>query len=178
MKYMYLIFMIFTELETYESFLSTYGNGSGGINAIVNFGVDLEKWSTERLSQFIFEAYGQYPSATKQMMIRGIKRIAQTKFYKDIYGNDPPNSVIETDEKVKLSLKLHNTHEKEVGSMPIQKVKQSKNEFSAKISSMSVDQIVEWARQLGVTEDKIIKHKDKPIGLAKMNIGNLIRNKI
>jgi hypothetical protein len=172
--------MIFTELETYESFINTYGNRAGGVTALFNFGLDLEKWTHEKLSQFIFTAYGQYPSTSKKVMIRGIKRIVQAKFYKDIYGNNPPDSVKEADEKVKMSLGLHSngTHKEEVRDMPtVKKTKQPKNEFSAKISTMSIDQIIEWARQVGVAEDKICKHKDKPVGLAKMNLGNLIRNK-
>jgi hypothetical protein len=171
--------MIFTELETYESFLITYGNKAGGVTALFNFGLDLEKWSYDRLSQFIFTAYGQYPSTSKKAIIRCIKRIIQAKFYRDIYGNNPPDSVKEADEKVKMSLGLHNNgHREEVRDMPtVKKVQPKKNEFSAKISSMSIDQIIEWARQVGVAEDKICKHKDKPVGLAKMNLGNLIRNK-
>jgi hypothetical protein len=49
------------------------------------------------------------------------------------------------------------------------------DELAIKMKEMSLDELINYAKELGVTEDRIVKHKDKPIGLAKMNIGNMIR---
>jgi uncharacterized HAD superfamily protein len=51
-------------------------------------------------------------------------------------------------------------------------------EFSQKVKDMPLDQLISWAKELGIPDEKVAKHKDKPVGLAKMNISNLIRPKL
>jgi hypothetical protein len=54
----------------------------------------------------------------------------------------------------------------------------SKSEFATKVTSMTMEQIISWAREVGVPDEKITQHKDKPLGLAKMNLSNLIRSRL
>ena len=58
------------------------------------------------------------------------------------------------------------------------KPKKPKSEFSQKIATMKLEEVITWATTLGVPQDRINQHKDKPLGLAKMNLGNLIRGKL
>lgn len=58
------------------------------------------------------------------------------------------------------------------------KVKKEKTEFSIKVSAMSLEDLIKWAQELGVEQAKIDRHKDKPLGLAKMNISNMVRARL
>jgi hypothetical protein len=57
----------------------------------------------------------------------------------------------------------------------LNKPKTYKDDISKKISELNLEQLLKWALELGVPQEKLDKHKDKPLGLAKMGIGNMIR---
>jgi DNA-binding transcriptional MerR regulator len=61
---------------------------------------------------------------------------------------------------------------------PETKPKKPKSEFAIKVAGMTLEQLIEWAKELEVPQEKIDQHKSKPAGLAKMNISNLIRSRI
>ncbi len=58
------------------------------------------------------------------------------------------------------------------------KVPKSNLEVSEKIKTLELPAIIEWALQVGVPQENIDKHKNKSLGLAKMNLGNLIRGRV
>ncbi len=63
-------------------------------------------------------------------------------------------------------------------SKPEPKPKKPKSEFAIKVSGMTLEQLIEWAKEVKVPQEKIDQHKSKSPGLAKMNISNLIKSRI
>ena len=141
-------------------------------------------------------------------LISGAKRGLQAKHYKQLYGKEPSENVTKIDQWHQENLKLSdqeyvnsNGHsptlkklkikpdakrsdnmdkpENKKENKPIDEaMKQKLAEASAKMKTMSLDELIKWAIELGVPQDRIEQHKNKPKGLAKMNIGNLIKGKI
>lgn len=58
------------------------------------------------------------------------------------------------------------------------KEKKPKSEFALKVASMNLEQVVAWAKELSVDQEKIEKFMKMSTGLAKMNISNLIKKKL
>lgn len=136
------------------------------------------------------------------------KRMIQRKFYEQLYGKKPSQDIIDRDEHFMKILNLQDTFpekpkpkEKKASipkppkppkppmspmspispsPKPLQepKPKKSVSEFGQKVINMNLEQLIAWALELGVPQERIDKHKDKSLGLAKMNISNLIRPKL
>jgi hypothetical protein len=178
--------MLFPEYESWELFKSSFQikENEGKYSLMSHMSKDIDKWSTERLLKFLHMVHGLWPQIrNRPMLSRGVKRAFQKKFYKEIYGNDPLPHIEINDEKVKQELHL-GTAGYEVtmnvesdGGIKIVK-KTFKDDFAKKIGTLDLNGIITWAKEVGVSEDKINKHKDKPLGLAKMNLGNLIRKRV
>lgn len=69
----------------------------------------------------------------------------------------------------------------EVPATPLPKEPTRKKDISKeseRIKASTVEELIQWALELGVPQDRINKHIGKSIGLAKMNIGNLIRGRL
>lgn len=176
--------MLFNEYENWESFRSTYAKNpkEGNIVLIKHLASDLQNWNNDKLHKFLYMVYGQWPQTKlRAVLIRGVTRAFQTKFYMELYGK-PISDIIKIEDE-KAIKELH------LGSKGIimevtnettgeKVVKKFKDEFSQKLGSMKIEEIIAWAKEVGVSQEKIDKHKDKPLGLAKMNFGNLIRAKL
>lgn len=56
--------------------------------------------------------------------------------------------------------------------------KKQKSEFGVKVSGMTLEELISWAQEIGVSEERIKKYQGMPKGLAKMNISNLVKTKL
>ena len=134
-------------------------------------------------TKFYKELYGKDPSL--DVLARDIifmERLA--------LGNTPPDTTVKLKSKAIGQTIVIPPVQPVVGLVQIKKpippkqqirpAKEKKPEsaFSAKIKGMNLEDIIAWAKKVGVTGEKIDQHKAKPIGLAKMNISNLIRGKL
>lgn len=183
----------FLEFESFKRIFSRE-NESSLINAMIRAGVSVELCNKEYLTDLINKFTGKWPyNNNKKCLILGVKRLMQSRFYKEIYGEEKPKAVDDKDVIIMDMLKLcdEKVVEKEVVVIEKliepkpkkerkvrEKVVKHKSEFSQKVSGMSKDDLLAWAREVGVDQVKIDKHINKPLGLFKMNIGNLIRNKL
>lgn len=95
------------------------------------------------------------------------KRIIQTK-------EGEFNEDVERQKNIKTSERLDSDKLTEIAK----KNQKPKSEFAEKVSSMTLEQLITWALEAGVPQEKIDKHKDKPTGLAKMNISNMLRARV
>ena len=66
--------------------------------------------------------------------------------------------------------------EHEVAYMNKSQKGQKKEEVVLIPTNGPLEKIIEQARKLGITKEEIDKHKNKSLGLAKMGLGNLIKN--
>jgi len=57
----------------------------------------------------------------------------------------------------------------------IKKPRDSGDNVAVRLREMSREDILKWAGELGVVE-KVMKHLDRPGGLGRMAIGNIIRS--
>jgi hypothetical protein len=175
--------MLFNEYETWDAFQAAYTKNpsEGKVILIKRLISDLQKWNNERLHKFLYKVYGKWPQTRiRTILIRGATRAFQTKFYQELYNMPISDLTKSEDEKAIRELRLGSKGI--VMEVPTEngekKVKKFKNEFALKIGTMDITGIIAWAKSLGVPQEKIDKHKDKPLGLAKMNLGNLIRKRI
>lgn len=176
--------MLFNEYETWDAFQSAYTKNpsEGKLILIKHLIADLQSWNNERLHKFLYKVHGRWPQTRiKSALIRGATRAFQTKFYQELYGKPISDTIKAEDEKAIKELQLGSKGiimevPSESGEKTV--VKKFKDELSQKIGTMSIDDVITWAKNLGVPQEKIDKHKNKPLGLAKMNLGNLIRAKV
>jgi hypothetical protein len=184
------------EFLDFESFKRIFRrDGQSLIFAMIRAGDSVELCNKEYLIDLINKLTGKWPHThNKKCLILGVKRLIQSRFYKEIYGEDKPKTVDDKDAHVMEMLKLCDNkvelkEEIVVEDKPEEpkpkkekkvreKVVKHKNEFSQKVSNMSKEDLLTWANEVGVDQMKIEKHLNKPLGLFKMNIGNLIRNKL
>jgi|APFre7841882654_1041346.scaffolds.fasta_scaffold19591_5 hypothetical protein len=141
-------------------------------------------------------------------LIASAKRLVQTRFYEQLYKKKPSSDVLVRDEEFIKRLCLSDeypskkkvvkvlattpatssilitpsttekTTEKTEKPPKEKKPKKPKSELSQTIATMKLEEVITWATTLGVPQDRINQHKNKPLGLAKMNLGNLIRGKL
>lgn len=152
----------------------------------------LENLNPYGLAYLINKLTQKWPTIkTKNILIAGLRRIIQTKFYKDIYKTEPSKNIIKRDKQLIENLNLSeekpnwiDNPELDIKPIKIKKIKISTEKTIKPIKTentyipiTSLEELIKLALELGVEQIKIDKHKDKSIGLAKMNIGNLIRNK-
>lgn len=193
----------FDEYLDYDQMVkSFFPNGAGceeGIGVLLRAGQSIEKFNQDGLIGLLYTIYKKWPTnISKPILIRAAKRAIQTMHYERIYKRPPSKTVLDTDQECIDLLKLADTRPvktqaKErttmmsnqadnVSNKPEvekpKKVKPPKNEFSAKVAVMSLDDLIKWATEVGVPQENINKHKAKPIGLAKMNISNMIRARV
>ena len=166
---------------------------------------NLLKWDLENLVHLLYKKWPH--NRDEKAWKLGVRRAVQARFYKEIYGHDPSEAVLarnlEAEELLQLSEEI--PPETKVRKPPKEKKvkmkriivppegveiqpglnkyvvlmpKKEKTEFSKKIAGMTLEEIIKWATEVGVSPDKIEKHKSKPLGLAKMNISNMIRAKV
>jgi hypothetical protein len=153
----------------------------------------IEKLNSSGLVEVIHYFYNAWPHCrTRSGLVRGAKRAVQARFYEEFYDREPSKKVLKADLAAKEELDLRD--EKYVAPIPTGfkkgKVKMNKKEpkppkpkkpekpktiFAIKVAEMDIGALIDWAKELGVLQEKIDKHKNKSLGLAKMNISNLIR---
>lgn len=190
--------IIFDEYLDYDKMVKSYNQT--GIGILIRAGQNIEKLSQDGLIGLIHAIYKKWPHNTKkQFLIEAAKRAIQTIHYEKIYKVEPGKAVIEANQKcldmlslcdtipsakpVKIPKKIAIGAEMTKPELEAQPEKQklpkkAKNEFSAKVASMSLEDLIKWATEVGVPQENIDKHKAKPTGLAKMNISNMVRARV
>ena len=192
----------YAEYLDFATFQATFGTAvsTSALTQASKAIENLPKWDLENLIHLL---YKKWPlNRCEKDWVLGVRRAVQARFYKEIYGHDPSEAVLarnlEAEELLQLSeeippetkirkppkekkVKILGTESSKViideaASFP--KPKKEKTEFSIKISGMTLEEVIKWATEVGVPADKIEKHQSKPLGLAKMNISNMIRAKV
>lgn len=167
-----------------------------GLEVLTRFGNYVDGLDGKHVREMLHVLHGKWAHTTSVDEVRrGVKRAIQRRFYKEIYGNDVPESVVKADDRCLEALKLDD--EPFVNKQPqhLKKFKPPKknsqpakekpkkppkpmSRFSLKVAGMTLEQVIQWAQEIGVPQERIDKHKDKPLGLAKMNISNLVKGKL
>jgi len=170
--------------ETWEAFKKAFSKYGTSIKMLRGAQKDIENLSLDGLRSLTYQLYNKWSeSSRRQTLIIGIKRKVQANFYEQLYGKQPSEAVIKLD---KIAESLLCLSDKQPGFVKQQttedgkvtKPKTYKNEFSKKIAGLGLDEVIKWALEIGVPQEKIDKHKGKQLGLAKMNISNMIRAKL
>lgn len=174
----------YAEFTEFEAFQTRFGkDGVGPTLQRVGTAIEtLPQWDLENLVHILYEKWPQ--NTAREILIAGIKRAVQTRFYQQLYHREPSSDVLARNTVLIQHLNLRDTPyvapEKQAVTEEHPKKKRSKpqTEFGQKISDMNLEQVINWALEVGVPQERIDKHKAKPLGLAKMNISNLIRGKL
>lgn len=181
--------------ETLTELLTTKdGKKLSGCTLLQRLSQYIDSLNIDALHKLAHVLYRKWPHCqNKYIIAMGIKRALQTRYYTTIYNRDTiPNSVLKMDLKYKTDMKLHDQPYQKPIKQPSKKstIRQLKpkpnkpkptrsiNKFALEIKKMTLEQVVQWAVKLNISQDKINKHINKPLGLAKMNISNLIRNQL
>jgi hypothetical protein len=168
------------------------------MNQLDIVGKYLEGFTLSGITEVIYKLYGKWPHCdNKDILVNGAKRAIQANFYAQFYRCEPSKTVLDRNEKILNGLDLRDTprsenikkkvtasikqterkQEKErIQQMP--KEQRPKSEFSQQVATKSLEDVVKWAKELGIPQEKIDKHMSKPLGLAKMNISNLIKGQL
>lgn len=181
--------MDLSEYLDYETFVRVFSNGNitNKTDMLHRAGTSIDRLSISALEQLIYNLFGAWPHILrKEILTRGVKRGMQRKFYEQLYGQPASESVIINDEQAKQAMNLRperkgitvQTEVADEHGIPKKVNKHYKSEFAKKVSDMSVEALAKWAIEVGVPQERIDKHISKPAGLAKMNLGNLIRPKV
>lgn len=192
--------------EAYDQFLDfdtmmkvySWTSGSPITSLVLSFR-DIDNLTVNGLTELIFLLFNKYPNTRYVDVLRhGAKRGVQIRHYEKVFGRKPSDKLLATDERYTHLLdlqdmpyveppveKLEEKPKEEEKPKPIKEKKQReckedkpKTEFSAKIKVMPLDEVIKWAREVGVPDDKIQHHSSKSLGLAKMNLANMIRARI
>jgi len=189
--------------EAYDQFLDfdvmmkIYGWMSDSpISSMIRSFKDIDNLTVEGLTELIFLLFNKYPGTGNIDLLRhGAKRGVQIRHYERVFGNKPSEKLLTTDKDVISILGLQDApyaeplvtveKPKEKKEKPKKEKKQRKckdikpkTEFSAKIKVMSLEEVIKWAREVGIPDDKIQHYSSKPLGLAKMSLANMIRARI
>lgn len=172
---------------------------SDGVGVLLRVGQNIEKLNKDGLIGLLHAIYKKWPlNANKAFLAHAAKRAIQAMHYQRIYKTTPSRSVLEADQKCIDELHLSDEYledkpekqEPQTAHVKITKtikttkqrteklMTKPKNEFSAKVATMSLEELIKWAIEVGVPQGNIDKHKNKPTGLAKMNISNMIRARV
>jgi hypothetical protein len=180
----------------YDTMMVVYGGSSGGspISSLIRSFKDVDNLTVEGLTELIFLLFNKYPSINQVDILRhGVKRGIQIKHYEKIFGNKPSNKLLTIDEDVisllglcdnkhvepsVIEVKVKRILPKKEKKIRERKEVKPKSEFSTMIQGMSLEEVIAWARKVGISEDKIQHHSLKSLGLAKMNLANMIRAKV
>lgn len=188
----------YAEYLNFTAFKETFGKGVS-VSALTQASKAIDnllKWDLENLVHLLYKKWPH--NRDEKSWKLGIRRAIQARFYKEIYGHDPSPEVLARDKEAEdlllLSEEIPETKTKppkdkkvkkpqvgentEMTTSDAPKPKKEKSEFGKKISGMSLEEVIKWATEVGIPAEKIDKHKSKPIGLAKMNISNMIRAKV
>lgn len=170
-----------------------------GLEILERFGKYVDSLTPSILDSMVYLLYGKWPTVNSIVAKRrGIKRAIQTRYYTKVYGHEIPQNVLNNDTKcaAELMLKEEKTLQEQPkmnqddqndqndqkstdsAESPKEKIQKPKSKFSQKIHDMKLDEVIIWAKKEGITEEQIGKHKGKAVGLAKMNISNMLRNKL
>lgn len=170
-----------------------------GLILLERIGKHIESLNDMGARELVHMLYGKWPHNPNTTEIyTGAKRAIQARYYERFYGHPMPQRVKDVDEKHTKILLLKDKPyvpkpkekskrpkklNKKKNKKPAKKPKREKTikprtKFSIKISNMDLQQVIDWATQIGLEQEKIDKHKNKPIGLAKMNISNMIRSRL
>jgi hypothetical protein len=165
-----------------------------GLEVLTRFSRYVDGLDGKHVREMLHALHGKWAHTTNLDEVkRGVKRTIQRRFYVEIYGNDVPKSVVKADDRCLEALNLHDEpfvqkqpqHLKKF-KPPQQKTSRERKEktpkptsrFSLKVAGMTLEEVIQWAQEIGVPQERIDKHKDKSLGLAKMNISNLIKGKL
>jgi hypothetical protein len=183
----------------FETMMRVYGwSSESPISSLIRSFKDIDNLTVDGLTELIFLLFNKYPSTGNIDLLRhGAKRGVQMRHYERVFGNKPNNKLLIIDGDVISMLGLRDTpfepppiveekvKEKPKELKPKKEKKQReckdvkpKTEFSAKIKVMSLEEVIKWAREVGIPDDKIQNHSSKPLGLAKMSLANMIRARI
>lgn len=173
----------YAEFTEFETFQTRFGkDGAGPTLQRVGTAIEnLPQWDLESLVHILYEKWPQ--NTAREILVAGIKRAIQTRFYQQLYHQEPSSDVLARNIVLTQHLNLTDTpyiapEKSAVEEHPKKKRSKPQTEFGQKISDMNLEQVINWALEAGVSQERIDKHKSKPLGLAKMNISNLIRGKL
>ena len=185
-------------LDSFDTFLKNY-NTKSGIYALNRFSAYLDTCKVGTLTDIIYHLFKKYPGINnKEIIALGIKRKIQSNFYAYLYNSDQPEDLRKKDEMIFIQLALTdikntnlNHYPKPKKVMPLIKeikVKEVKevrvkreppsDEISVRCRESTIEQLVVWAKELNISEEKIKKHESKGKGLAKMYLGLIIKGAI
>lgn len=186
--------------ESFESFLNFFKKDDeesiSGWIAFDRFGRHIESLTIDGLKDIIYSHYGKYPNCRNRLLLQqGVKRIFQTLYYKELFGHEISERVKKRDASAINRLDLGDKPPTKPIPAPknkkekIRKAKEStrrkkpmdnteKTKLSVMINKMTLDQIIGLAAQCEVPKESIQRFKTKPLGLAKMGLGNMIRSRV
>lgn len=184
----------------FETMMRVYGwSSESPISSLIRSFKDIDNLTVDGLTELIFLLFNKYPGTNNIDLLRhGVKRGIQIRHYERVFGSKPSEKLLTTDEDVISMLGLQDAPHVEPSSIVVEKVKEKpkelkpkkekkqreckdvkpKTEFSAKIKAMSLEEVIKWAREVGISDDKIQHHSSKPLGLAKMSLANMIKARI
>jgi len=149
-----------------------------GLTVLMRTTEYIDRLDEEKIKELIFMAYQKWPHTNCTDAIKRVsKRYIQRKYYQEIYGKPISDKIIKEDEKHITAINLQEERP-EIANMTKQTKKNHKTEFSRRISKMKLEQVIKWAQESGIPELSMKKHINKPIGLAKMNISNILRKEL
>lgn len=182
----------------YDKFKSTFGS-TGIATTLQAAGKAIDNLTQDELLELINIFTKMWPhNIYREYLTAAAKRLVQRRFYEQLYEKQPSQDVLTSDAMFIKRLQLMDN--KPDTSLPIKKEitkppttpttpkepkqkrepkpKKPISEFGQKVVVMDLNQLITWALEIGVPQERIDQHKSKPLGLAKMNISNLIRPKL
>lgn len=185
----------YEDLQTFLQRERDNGKELSGITVLSRFSDFIDKLDNKHIIGVIHELYNKWPHVIRiSELKRGAKRAIQRRYYSEIYRTDEiPQKVIDSDERCIVLMDLRD--EKYVAPQPVHlkqfkppkpkkirertstpRVRKPRSMYADKVNDMSLEDLIKWSLEAGVPQERINKHKDKSIGLAKMNISNLLRH--
>jgi hypothetical protein len=149
-----------------------------GLTVLIRTTEYIDRLDEERIKELVFMMYNKWPGTNCTDAIRRVaKRYIQRKYYQEIFAKSIPDRIIKEDEKHLDAINLQEERPQSINIVK-QTKKNHKTEFSKRVSKMKLEQVIQWAQESGIPELTIKKHINKPIGLAKMNISNILKKEL
>ena len=158
------------------------------ISLLFRSGDLIDSLNTKSVVNSIHRLTGKWPhNKNVELMKKYLKRYIQLLYYKDFYGEETPQRVIKDTDKFYEALKLSDEKptikKKPEVEKPKKEPKKEPNKkptmkLFSKIRTMELDEIEQWARELGVSDESIEKNISKPGNYAKSYMANAIKYKL
>lgn len=191
----------FQPLLKFETFVEFFrrekdGDNLSGMILLLRFIEMIDRTQPKVIRSIVHTLTGKWPHVKDDNELKqGTKRIIQSRYYQELYHRPIPDNVRTADQEMIERLLLRDVpyvapqpeHLKKykppkpkpkADRPPRPKHVKPKTRFSLKVAKMSLEQVIDWANEVGVLSDKIDQHKAKPLGLAKMSIANLIKGEL